>query len=138
VRYRHPARSREVHPTDTDARRLLGSRGEERAAAWLAARGYRIAGRNVRCGGVEIDLVALRPGLVVFVEVKTRSGRGPGAPEEAVDPRKRRRLVRGAAAWLREHPGPPRDVRFDVVTCEPDAGDLAVTHIEGAFDAGDA
>jgi putative endonuclease len=124
-----------------DPRRALAARGEQRAATYLAERGYRIVGRNVRAGGVELDLVAERAGLVVFVEVKTRSSRSRGAPEEAVDARKRARLVRAAAAWLHERrPGgrAPRRVRFDVVACEvcPDGG-LALRHWEGAFEAGD-
>ena len=126
-------------------RRGLGAEGEARAAAHLARRGYRIVARNVREGGVEIDLVALRPGLVVFVEVKTRRGRGFGAPEEAVDARKCARLVRGAAAWLRAHrPGAAR-VRFDVIAWEvtPPARAGApeqwrLRHLEGAFDAGES
>ncbi len=94
--------------------------------------------RNVRAGGVEIDLVATRPGLVAFVEVKTRRSHRLGPPEEAVDARKRARLVRGAAAWLAAHRGVGPRVRFDVVTCRVDArGRVALDHLEGAFDAGD-
>ncbi len=121
-----------------DGRRALGAEGEARAAAHLARRGYRIVARNVRAGGVEIDLVAVRPGLVAFVEVKTRRSRRLGAPEEAVDVRKRARLVRGAAAWLAAHRGFGPRVRFDVVSCEIDAsGRARLRHLEGAFDAGD-
>jgi putative endonuclease len=121
-----------------DRRRSLGHEGESRAAALLERRGYRIVARNVRAGGVEIDLVALRAGVVAFVEVKTRRGRDLGAPEDAVDARKRARLVRGAAAWLHENPRVARRARFDVVTCEamPD-GAWRIRHLEGAFDAGD-
>lgn len=137
----HPrSRARRAH-REGDPRRALAARGEQRAAEYLAERGYRIVGRNLRAGGVEVDLVAERAGLVVFVEVKTRSGRGLGAPEEAVDARKRARLVRAAAAWLHEQRRAgraPHRVRFDVVACEvrPD-GDLALRHFEGAFEAGD-
>ena len=82
-----------------NARHLaLGAAGEERAAAHLRRRGYRIVARNVRAGGVEIDVIARRGGTIVFVEVKTRRGRRLGPPEQAVDARKRARLVRGAAA----------------------------------------
>jgi putative endonuclease len=117
-------------------RRALGAEGEARAAAHLARRGYRILARNARAGGVEIDLVAERRGVVVFVEVKTRRGRRHGAPEEALDARKRARLARGAAAWLRQHRPCARRARFDVVTCEPEApGGWRVRHWEGAFDA---
>ena len=53
-------------------RHTLAVAGEARAAAYLARRGYRIVARNVRAGGVEIDIVARRGRLVVFAEVKTR------------------------------------------------------------------
>jgi putative endonuclease len=120
-----------------EQRRALGAAGEARAAAHLIGRGYRILGRNVRADRVEIDLVAQRGGLVVFVEVKTRSSRALGPPEAAVDARKQARLVRGAAAWLRAHPARARRVRFDVIAVERDPRSRwRVRHIEGAFDAG--
>ena len=86
---------------------------------------------------MEIDLVARRGGLVVFVEVKTRGSRALGPPEAAVDARKQARLVRGAAAWLRTHPARARRLRFDVIAIERDSRSRwRVRHIEGAFDAG--
>jgi len=115
----------------------LGADGEARAAEHLQTRGYRIAARNVRAGGVEMDLIAKRGGVIAFVEVKTRRTRSFGAPEEAVDARKRARLVRGAAAWLREHPAPGARIRFDVIVCEKDSRNgWQVRHLEAAFDAG--
>ena len=120
-----------------DDRRALGSEGEGRAARYLQGRGYRIAARNVRAGGVEIDLVATRGRRVVFVEVKTRRSMWFGQPEEAVDAAKRARLVRGAAAWLREHPRGARRVRFDVIALHKRTDDWRLRHFEGAFDAGD-
>lgn len=121
-----------------DPRRALGAEGERRACEWLVARGWRIAGRNVRAGGVELDLIATRGRTVAFVEVKTRRHRGAGLPEDAVDARKRERLVRGAAAWLAAYGRPGWRARFDVIAVEPDdAGGWRVRHLEGAFDAGD-
>lgn len=117
-------------------RRALGARGEALAAAHLSRAGYRIAGRNVRAGGVELDLIAVRGKLCVFVEVKTRSSRLLGLPEEAVDARKRERLVRGAAAWMREQGVRARQVRFDVIAVERSSdGGWSLRHIPGAFDA---
>ncbi len=123
----------------SDDRRALGTEGEGRAAQYLARRGYRIAARNVRAGGVEIDLVVTRGRLIAFVEVKTRRSAHFGRPEEAVDGAKRARLVRGAAAWLREHAKGPRRVRFDVIAVRNRAAtdDWEIRHWEGAFDAGD-
>lgn len=121
----------------TERSRLrLGAEGEQRAAEFLERRGYRILARNARAGGVEIDLVVARGRILAFVEVKTRRSRTHGLPEDAVDARKRARLIRGAAAWLRDHPAPGGRVRFDVVSLEPEpSGGLAVRHLPGAFDA---
>lgn len=120
-----------------DRRRALGAEGEMRAAAHLEAAGWRLLARNVRAGGVEIDLIAERGATLAFVEVKSRRARSCGAPEEAVDARKRARLVRGAAAWLAEtRPGGWRQLRFDVICCETDgAGRWTLRHLEDAFDA---
>jgi len=120
-----------------DPRRALGRAGEAYAAAHLERQGFRILARNVRAGGVELDLVACRGGVVVFVEVKTRRGRRHGAAEEAVDPRKRARIVRGAGAWLAGRSPRFARVRFDVVACELDGDAWRVRHWPGAFDAGD-
>jgi putative endonuclease len=115
----------------------LGAEGEARAAAYLRRRGYRIVARNVRAGGVEIDLIARRGALIAFVEVKTRRSLTQGPPELAVDARKTARLLRGAAAWLQGRPGRACEVRFDVVACEYDrSGHWHVRHLEAAFDAG--
>ncbi len=53
----------------SDDRRSLGAEGETQAARYLMGKRYRIAARNVRAGGVEIDLVAQKAGTLVFVEV---------------------------------------------------------------------
>lgn len=120
----------------TEARRALGAQGEARAAAHLESRGYRIIDRNVRAGGVELDLVATRGRAVVFVEVKTRASRRHGSPVLAVDERKQRRIARGAAAWLHDHPRMrARRVRFDVIACVCEGEDFRVEHWPGAFDA---
>ncbi len=119
------------------SRNELGAEGERRAAAHLMRRGYRIVARNVRAGGVEMDLIARRGSLVVFIEVKTRRSHGFGRPEDAVDSRKRARLIRGAAAWLHENRRGFQRTRFDVIVCEcrADEQDWQLRHLEGAFDA---
>jgi putative endonuclease len=108
----------------TNRRQWLGREGEARAARFLEERGYRIVARNVRADRVEIDLIACRGGILVFVEVKSRRASEHGQAAEAVDERKQRRLRRGAHAWLASNPIEARRTRsrrFDVVTCLLDA-----------------
>ena len=83
----------------------LGRRGEDEAAAYLTALGYRIVDRNWRCASGEIDIVALDGAQLVVVEVKTRRSRAYGDPLEAVDDAKLTRLCVLAGAWRRAHRG---------------------------------
>jgi putative endonuclease len=124
-----------------DPRRTLGAIGESRAASFLARRGYRIDARNVRYDGVEIDLIARRGCVVVFVEVKTRRSSRFGTPELAVDRRKQARMIRAAHAWLHQNRTFVRTVRFDVISCtvERSGGGehWQINHWVDAFDASD-
>ncbi|HET8568489.1 MAG TPA: YraN family protein [Candidatus Limnocylindria bacterium] len=86
-----------------DGRRRLGDQGERQAEAALAADGLRILERNARTRYGEIDLVCRGRDGYVFVEVKTRREGSFVSPEEAVGPRKVRRLSRLALSWLALH-----------------------------------
>ena len=89
---------------------------ERRAARWYRRRGYRILATNCWLAGAEIDIVARRGRVVVFCEVKSKSGEGFGDPLDMVDERKVARVQRAAAAWLAAHPElDGLDVRFDVI-----------------------
>ena len=105
---------RRVNPAGADA--------ECRAAWHYRLRGYRILARNEWIGGYELDLIVRRGRRLVFVEVKSKSGRGFGAPEAMVDAQKRRRLVRAAETWIARHPD-SRALRpeFEVVAVDRDS-----------------
>ncbi len=94
----------------------LGRRGEQLAARWYESRGWEILARNWRCAGGELDLVCRRGRTVAFCEVKSRSGSRFGAPVEAVDAAKQRRLRRLAARYLAEAEVRAGIVRFDVAS----------------------
>lgn len=112
---------------------LLGIRGEALAAKHLRERGWTIVERNYRLGRREIDLIVMRGETLAFVEVKTRSGRRWGLPEEAVTARKRRDIEAVASAFLaRTGPG-DMDIRFDVVSIEIHVGQPV--HLEHITDA---
>src|SRR2546429_5774086 len=74
-------------------RMKFGALGEEAAADLLRSGGYRIVARNHRCPRGEIDLIAEKGELLVFVEVRTRATGAFGGPEETVNQRKQRRGV---------------------------------------------
>lgn len=78
----------------------LGRLGESLAANYLRRKGYRILGRNYRSKIGELDLIAAKNQTLVFVEVKTRTGRTVGEPYEAVDNRKRQKLLKLADGYL--------------------------------------
>jgi putative endonuclease len=115
----------------------LGRAGELAAERYLEQQGYRIVERRLRRCGAEIDLVARRGAIVVFVEVKLRRSRACGAPLEAVHKRKQARLALAASAWLAERRDRQElECRFDVLGIEPGpAGELRIEHLEGAFSA---
>ena len=116
-----------------------GRRFEDAAAADLAARGYRVLGRNVRFGHKEVDLVVEREGVVAFVEVKGRYGSRSGHPLDAVTPGKRREVEAVARWWVRTHP-PAAGYRFDAVAVEArdhDPSGWEITHIPDAWRPGD-
>ncbi|NMB59170.1 MAG: YraN family protein [Chloroflexi bacterium] len=82
--------------------RRLGKWGEQMAADYLLANGYTILARNWKSPYGEIDLISSRMDTLVFVEVKTRSGRDYGFPEEAVTTLKQEHLINCAQAYLDE------------------------------------
>ncbi|HUG01964.1 MAG TPA: YraN family protein [Longimicrobiales bacterium] len=112
----------------------LGAAGESLAAAYLAARGYRILERNVRSGRAEVDLIVRRGRTVAFVEVKTRAGPDYGHPLEAITRAKRREIERVAAAWVRNSGAPGDAYRFDAVAITWDGrGEPAIEHVPDAW-----
>ncbi len=109
----------------------LGISAESRAAALLIAKGFRILARRYRSPVGEIDIVAQRRHLLVFVEVKARERLDDAA--WSVTERQRARIIAAAEAWLADHPDPSiRDIRFDAMLVAPGC---VPRHIPAAFDA---
>jgi putative endonuclease len=108
-----------------------GISAESRAAAFLIAKGFRILARRWKSPVGEIDIVARRRRLLVFVEVKARQDLDDAA--WSVTERQRRRIVAAAEAWLARYPDDRiRDIRFDAVLVVP--GRIP-RHVPAAFDA---
>ncbi|MCS7173904.1 MAG: YraN family protein [Armatimonadetes bacterium] len=116
-------------------RRRIGAGAEEAAADLLRRKGYRLLDRNVRFPFGELDLVCEQAGVVVFVEVKARSGTAHGHPFEAVTPRKQKQLGRLALAYLQRKGFVNRPCRFDVVAVhlDPEGRPVRVEVLQDAF-----
>ena len=112
----------------------IGALGEDAAVDLLRRDGYRIVARNHRCPRGEIDVVAEKGEVLVFVEVRTRTSALFGGPEETVDFRKQRRVIAAARDFLAQRRGPPRAARFDVIAVVDGPGGPALTHFPNAFD----
>ena len=112
----------------------MGAYGERVAVRALEDAGYAVLSRNWRCRAGELDVVAMRGGVVVFVEVKCRRSSAFGPPALAVTETKIAHLRAAAAAWLVAHALEDAETRFDVVSVmRPRSGPAEVEHVEGAF-----
>ena len=105
-----------------------GRVGEDRAAEWLAARGWTVVARRVRTKVGEIDLIARRAGLVAFVEVKTRAT--AAALADAIDEPRLARVAAAAALVWSDWVADGEDGRIDVLLLAPGA---TARHIENAW-----
>jgi putative endonuclease len=96
--------------------REKGIIGEELARHFLSCKGYKILLKNYECPLGEIDLVAKHRGVLVFIEVKTRTSEAMGLPAEAVTYRKRGQIVKTASYYLKRYGLTDVLCRFDVVS----------------------
>ncbi len=114
-----------------------GNRGEEIAANFLIARGYRIIERNFRCKGGEVDIITRDPidKSLIFVEVKTRRSLSYGVPQLAVTPFKQRQISKAALTWLSKNRLHDTNARFDVIAILLHTdGRHQIEHIQNAFE----
>lgn len=109
-------------PRTRRAAQRQGRRAERIAALWLFLKGYRLLCRGAvtgrGSGAGEVDLIVRRGTVVAFVEVKSRPSLEQAA--QALTPAQRRRIERGAAAFLARHPALAGcDLRFDLMLLAP-------------------
>lgn len=128
--------NRRAESAASDARRAFGRRGEALARAQLEKAGWRVVAQNYATRWGEIDLIAEDAGALVFVEVKARRSFSCGTPAEAVDARKRRKIVLAAQCFLQARAWEERPCRFDVVEVYERAdGSCEMRRIADAFAA---
>ena len=120
----------------TKARQEFGLLGEQLACNELEQRGYAIVARRYRTRAGELDIVARDGECLVLVEVKARSDRSFGDPEEAVTLQKQQKLVWMATDYLTRTGLHDVPCRFDVVTINSEVNPPVVTVIADAFRPG--
>lgn len=115
-----------------------GQLAEEIASCYLQLTGYRLLGRNLRHGRLEVDLIVRRRQVMVFVEVRMRRSECFGRPEETIGAAKRRNLIQ-AARMLAPQVGwrPDDTIRFDVIAILWRGQDLTLRHLPGWFGPGE-
>lgn len=111
----------------------IGNAAEKMACEWLQSHGYELVYANYRYKHAEIDLIMKHKRLLVFVEVKFRSGTGYGYAEEFVDHKKRQLIIRAADNFIYEKDW-HHDIRFDIVgVYRSQHGQIAFKHFQDAF-----
>ena len=98
---------------------------------YLAERGYTIEARNVRTPYGEIDLVAAKEGITIFVEVKARTSKSLGPPEISVTPRKQAHMLASAGHYAQEKA--IDHWQIDVIAIESINREAHITHFENAL-----
>ncbi|MDF2963514.1 MAG: endonuclease, partial [Paenibacillus sp.] len=115
---------------------MLGAVGEKHALEHLQTLNYRITAQNWRCRTGEIDLIARQEELLVFIEVRTRSGRTHfGTPQESVNALKQHKVRDTAQFYAHKYQLLHLQQRFDVISIVTDKEGrlLTLEHIPNAF-----
>lgn len=110
----------------------LGELGEELAADYLSKKGYVIKERNWFHQKAEIDIVAEKNGVLIAVEVKTRTSRDFGLPQDFVDQKKKKMLIKAMDAYVNLYEI-DLEIRFDIVAVYKEKKGFNIEHIEDAF-----
>lgn len=115
-------------------KKQLGAWGESKAVGFLQTGGYNVLEKNFRCRSGEIDIIALKDGVLCFIEVKTRTSLAYGLPCQAVGPAKQRHIRRAALAYVCQNPGYAKhDLRMDVIELLRLPQGSYIRHVTGAF-----
>lgn len=107
-----------------------GINGENLAANYLVKNGYSLLERNYRHKHSEIDIIAKKEQIIVFVEVKARNSSSFGNPEEAVNGKKIKKIIEGAENYIYDNNWLGR-IRFDIISVDLKID--KIMHFEDAF-----
>ena len=106
--------------------------GEKIATKYLISKGYKILDRNYRTKIGEIDIIALKDDLLVFVEVKSRTNINYGYPYEAVNWKKQDKIINNSYNYLKDKKMEKYQIRYDIIEVYLQ-NRIKINHIENAF-----
>lgn len=110
----------------------IGKKGEQLAADYLEGNGYQIEERNFRFKRAEVDIICRKAQLLIFVEVKYRSSKGYGLPEEFVSVNQQEKIISAAEEYMLVNDW-SGEVRFDILAILSSRGAVEIMHLKDAF-----
>lgn len=110
----------------------LGKTGEQLAVNYLISKGYKIVERNWRFQKAEIDIIARKAEMLISVEVKTRSTKNFGNPQDFVNPKKIKLMVSAMNEYILNK-DLDIELRFDIIAITKDKSSFDIEHFKDAF-----
>jgi putative endonuclease len=110
----------------------LGKKGEQLAVNYLIGKGYKIVERNWRFQKAEIDIIARKAETLISVEVKTRSTKNFGNPQDFVNPKKIKLMVLAMNEYILNK-DLDIELRFDIIAITKDKSSFDIEHFKDAF-----
>ena len=114
--------------------RAKGSKAEDLACEFLISKDYKIVKRNFHYGRIgEIDIVAEKKGILVFVEVKSLTEKSYGSPLDSITPKKQSSIRKVAEGYYYINKLEDKESRYDVITIDFRTTPTKIEHYEYAF-----
>lgn len=110
----------------------LGKKGEQLAVDFLIENGYDIVERNYRFNKAEVDIIAQKEDVLAIIEVKTRSTKDFGNPQDFVKPKQIKNLVKAVNEYVTVN-SLNVEVRFDIIAIVKEKKQFKIEHLEDAF-----
>ena len=110
----------------------LGKKGEQLAVDYLTKEGYKIEERNWRFQKAEIDIIASKQQTIISIEVKTRSSKDFGNPQDFVNSKKIKLMVVAMNEYVLMK-NLDIEVRFDIIAIIKIKEEFDINHIKDAF-----
>jgi putative endonuclease len=109
-----------------------GKQGEAKAVEYLQKNGYTILEQNFVFQKAEIDIIARKGDWLIVVEVKTRTSTYYGNPEDFVNTKKIKLLVKAIDEYVQQS-DLDLDIRFDIISIVKTDNKFNIEHLEDAF-----